>query len=69
MTARFDVAVVGGGLGALVAELDFAPSRFARRFVIRRDVGSDGTIREIHIVSATAKLAGVSPLAEDAPRT
>jgi RNA polymerase sigma-70 factor (ECF subfamily) len=56
------------GLPALVFERDEAPARFARRFVMRCDLDPDGTIREVHLISATRKLAGVAALAEGALR-
>jgi RNA polymerase sigma-70 factor (ECF subfamily) len=55
-------------LPALVVERDEAPHRFARRFVMRCDLDADGTIREVHLISATSKLAGVAALAEGALR-
>lgn len=50
------------GLPAIVAEQTGAGERWAPRFVIRCELNARGGIREVHLVVASAKLTGVSPL-------
>lgn len=50
------------GLPALVAEYDGQTRGWGPRFVLRCDVNTVGTIREVHIVVASAKLSAVGPV-------
>jgi hypothetical protein len=45
-----------------VAEVDTTVDRWAPRYVLRCDVAEDGRIREVDIVLAPPKLAGIRPI-------
>jgi len=51
------------GLPAVVVEDASPPNRWGPRWILQINVGDDGLIRAVHTVVASAKLAGVRPLA------
>jgi RNA polymerase sigma-70 factor (ECF subfamily) len=60
-SGRFALRDVNG-LPAIVAEVDPTVEHWAPRYVLRCDVAEDGRIREVHIVLAPPKLAGIRPV-------
>jgi RNA polymerase sigma-70 factor (ECF subfamily) len=56
---RFDVRLLNG-VPALLMEYERPAERSAKRFVVRCDIDARGAIVEVHIVSASAKLAHVA---------